>query len=73
MTMKQTLKKLQNKLLKFCGRLQKKTAEHVIEECQADGKTFYTEDQKKNKTEYLKEIFFKEKLKLLKEFLENQI
>lgn len=67
------IEKIAKQTFKILWETSKKTAEHVIEECQADGKTFYTEDQKKNKTEYLKEIFFKEKLKLLKEFLENQI
>ena len=41
----------------------------VVDECQADGKTFYTDDQKNKKIGEMTSIFFDEKLKLLKAHL----
>lgn len=44
-----------------------KDAKKVIEECQADGKTFYTESQKRKKVGELSNIFYEEKLEMHKQ------
>ena len=46
-----------------------KDAKKVIDKCQEDGKTFYTQSQKKKKTAELTIIFYDEKLKMLKQHL----
>lgn len=46
-----------------------KDAKKVIEECQADGKTFYSQEQKSKKIGEMTAIFYEEKLKMLKESL----
>ena len=46
-----------------------KDAKKIIEECQADGKTIYTPEQKNKKTGKITSIFYDEKLKILKQYL----
>lgn len=46
-----------------------KDAKKVIEECQADGRTFYSQEQKNKKIGKMTAIFYEEKLKMLKESL----
>ena len=46
-----------------------KDAKKVIEECQADGRTFYSQEQKNKKIGEMTAIFYEEKLKMLKESL----
>ena len=46
-----------------------KNAERILTECEADGKSFLNEEQRKRKKSFLTKIFYEDSLKMLQQKL----